>query len=832
MSGESIDTMRDLFHLTRIRRRLPIAMLSVLLLTLSACGGNRDRTPEKISLEPHASGNNQTAMHGGELSRPLRAVVESAVVPGLLGGKGSRHPVVDHSVTFVIDNPESGAVFVDNNATSMQVRTNTAGIASVSLKMGSQSTDVKVVASVDTPKGTKSVSFRATAGVEIIGSNLEASVGETIDEFGLRIQLPNGEPGSGIPVYFTANNSSVGDQMVVTDGAGRAVTSWKLGKAMSTYFASAEIRDNRSGISDSERVHVRAVTFKAAAIDRKQILTFLIGGLAVFIFGMKLMSGGLQRMADRRLKSILQGMTRTTGLAVVVGAGLTATVQSSSATTVMTVGFVNAGLLTLEQAIGVVFGANIGTTITAQMLAFKLTSLSYPAIVIGLILTMLGRRAGIKYFGEAVLGFGLLFLGMMTMSDILKPLRSSPTFIEWFQLFDCTPIDGTIPWQPAIMCIFIGTFVTVIVQSSSASIGLVLALCGQGLIPVYTAFPLILGDNIGTTITAVLASLGANRNAKRTAAAHALFNVLGAGYMYILLFVPLWNGQPVFLGFIDWMTPGEVFIETPENLPRHVANAHTAFNVFNCLLFIPFVAGMAVLCRKIIPMTDEDKETVMEYLEPHLVRTPGLALQLAVKEVIYMIRRSQKSMNDACDFFYGGPQDLEKKVLEREEIIDRLQEEITSYMVMLSEQNLAHDESAIIPGIIHAVNDTERIGDRSENLTELTQLRRQGKLDISEFAEKDIRALQDLLNKQFHAIYRTLETGDGLELFEVTKREEEINALNERASEGHVKRLEAGQCNVQSGVIFLDFMSNLQRISDHLVNIEERAAKIVKVTHS
>ena len=814
----------------RVRGKAFLQLVSlVLMICLAGCNRSGPDKPEKISQEPHASGNDQTAMHGEALENPLRALVQGPVVPGLLGGKGSRRSAVGQTVTFVIANPESGATFAANGSDTLEAQTDTAGIAIAQLTMGHVSTDVAITASVETSAGVKSVNFRAVAGVEMIGKHLEGPTGGTLPEFGIRLQGPSDEPAIGVPVYFSADESSVGATLVLTDEKGIAVTSWKLGNQMGPYFARAEIRDTRTGISEAERFSVRSVTFKAAAVDKRQIAIFLLGGLAIFIYGMKLMSGGLQRMADRRLKAILQAMTRNTGLAVLVGAGLTAMVQSSSATTVLTVGFVNAGLVTLTQAIGVIFGANIGTTITAQMLAFKLTALAYPAIMVGLVLSMFARRPVVKYFGEATLGFGLLFLGMMTMSDILKPLRHSPAFIEWFQLFDCTPIDGFIPWKAALMCVLIGAFVTVIVQSSSASIGLVLALCSQGLIPIYTAFPLILGDNIGTTVTALLASLGANRNAKRAALAHTMFNLFGATYMYILLFVPLWNGEPVFLGFINAITPGEVFASTPENLTRHVANAHTAFNVFNCLIFMPFVGLMAVVCRKIIPMTDEDRESILEYLEPHLLRTPSLALQLATKEVMYMIRRSQKSMNDACDYFCGGPQELEKRILEREDIIDRLQSEITNYMVELSQQSLTPEESRLIPSLIHAVNDTERIGDRSENLIELTHLRRQEKLPITEFAEKDLRELQDMLNKQFHAIYETLDKNDPLPLQVVKNREVEIATYIAKISEGHVARLEAGDCQVQAGVIYLDVISNLQRIGDHLVNIEERSVKMVRV---
>ncbi len=809
------------------RSLLSFVFLALSAALLSGCAGSESSIPDKLSIEKHASGNGQVGFHGTPLEKPLRVHLEGPQVPGLLGGKGSRSPIAGEPILFEVVNVESGAVFTNNGETQITVETATDGIAGAKLTLGDRSSDLLIRASVPSFNDISTVEFRVVSGVELIGKNLEGTTGSKLEEFGVRLIDPSGEPAQGVTVYFSAIDSSVGKSAVITDEEGRAVTSWKLGKHVKQYFAHVEIEDTRANIAPAQRFAVRTIEFKASALNKQKMLLTLFGGLGIFIFGMKLMSGGLQRVADRRLKSILQAMTRNTTLAVIVGAGLTAMVQSSSATTVMVVGFVNAGLVSLTQAIGIVYGANIGTTITAQMIAFKLDALAYPAIIVGLVASVISKRPAIKHSGEAMLGFGLLFLGMMTMSDILRPLRTSPEFIEWFQLFDCTPVNGMIPWRAAFMCVVIGTVVTVIVQSSSASIGLVLALCGQGLIPFYTAFPLILGDNIGTTITAILASLGANRNAKRTALAHMMFNVFGATYMYILLFVPLWNGEPLFLGFVNSITPGDVFAETPDNLPRHVANAHTAFNIMNCIIFIPLVGFMAKVCERIIPLSGEDRESKMDYLEPHLLKTPSLALELATKEVMYMVRRSQKSINDGCDFFRGGAASLADRILEREDIIDQLQAEITAYLVELSQQPLTPGESALIPVLIHAVNDAERIGDRSENLVELTQLRRQNKLPFTETAEKDIRALQELINKQFHAIYATLEGGDIDKLQEAKERDKEIGAIVERASEDHVKRLESGECQVQSGVIFLDFVSNLERVAAHTLNIEERGVKAV-----
>jgi len=817
---------------------MPYTALAFTLVALTAlltgCPQRAPIVPDKISLEPHASGDSQCGMYGDTLAKPFRVLVEGPHQPGLLGGKGGRHPAPGVDVVFQVEDPASGAVLSKNGEPEITVKTDTAGIASALLRLGDQPGDATVLATVETPKGPESARLRAISGVEKTRNELEGPTGATLKDVGLVLYDAPNKPAVGVTVYFHVegahHKSSSKPTMVLTDQEGRAVTAWTLGQATQQYFLDAEIQDDRADVPEARRFHGRHIRFEAMAVGTGQMLLTLVGGLAVFILGMKLMSAGLQRMADRRLKAILNSMTRNRVFAVGIGALITAMIQSSSATTVMVVGFINAGLINLAQATGVVFGANIGTTITAQIIAFKLNALAYPAIALGLILSSVGRKQGVRAFGESVLGFGLLFLGMTTMSDILKPLRYSPEFVSWFQLFDCTPVHGVVPWWPAFMCILVGTGATVIVQSSSATVGLVMALAGQGLISFYAAVPLVLGDNIGTTITAQFAALGANRNAKRAAIAHTMFNMVGALYMYLLLFLPLWGGQPVFLGFINAITPGEVFAAIPENLPRHIANAHTAFNVFNCLLFIPFIGAMVRLCERIIPLASTDEEQVLLYLEPHLVRTPALALNLAVKEVAYMLRRAQKSIEEGCEYFHGGPRELEEKIRKREKVIDRLQNKITAYLVDLSRETLSPAEAALIPKLIHAVNDAERIGDHSEDLVELAHLKQEHDVTFSPTAEEDLHKLEQLVSEQFEAARRALVDGDLEESKRVKRNEKQITEVMARISDDHIGRLESGACTIQNGVVFLDYIAHLERTGDHLVNIAKRAKKIIRVT--
>ena len=456
------------------------------------CDSRQPISPARIILDPYASGNNQCGLHGEPLAKPLQVVVQGSKKRGLLGGKGSYPSVKNAEVTFEIENPESGAIFDANNSTKIIAKSDTAGRASAKLKLGNRSTAVTVNASVQTNGGTKTARFNVASGVEIIGTDLEGPAGGLISEFGVRLQDAPGKPAKGVTVLFSAvdedDGSSVADSRILSDNDGRAVTSWRLGKKGGQKRVLVEIQDHRSGVPSKQIFQVRAIKFTAVVTDKLNIAIQLFGGLAVFILGMKTMSDGLKRMADRRLKSILQAMTRNRFLAVAVGTGLTAMIQSSSATTVMMVGFVNAGLVTLYQAIGVIFGANIGTTITAQIIASRLDALAFPAIALGLIMSGLARKPAVKSLGNAIMGFGLLFLGMTTMSGVLKPLRHSPEFIALFKTFDCTPDPGGfVKPGAAFMCIMIGTVATAIIQSSSATVGLVLVLCSQGLLTFYTA---------------------------------------------------------------------------------------------------------------------------------------------------------------------------------------------------------------------------------------------------------------------------------------------------------------------------------------------------------
>ncbi len=790
--------------------------------------------PERVVPDEYASGNHQPGLHGDTLPKPFRITVESAIQQGLLGGQGSRYGVGGVRVLFKVVNPDTGAVFVKTNNSTEEVITDAGGSASATLKLGNWCGDIWVEASLPDFPNVKPTRLRAIGGVEPILSTKETLAGGTVDSFGLRLVNSDNTPAQGVEVYFRAEGSSKGASMknsyMITDTEGKAVTSWKLGTETGLNYASIEIRDTRPNITPRDRFDARSLEFKVMGMNKWGLLITLLGGLAVFIYGMTQMSSGIQLAADRKLKAILQFMTQNRVAALLAGTLTTALVQSSSAITVMTVGFVNAGLLSLKQAIGVIYGANIGTTITAQLIAFRLENMALPAIAIGLVMLWVPKSAKMRAFGQAILGFGLLFLGLNIMSDVLKPLRYSPEFIQWFHKFDCSPdANGVMPIVPTFLCILVGTITTCIIQSSSATVGLTQALCAQGLINFYTAVPIILGDNIGTTITANLAAISANRNAKRVALAHTFFNLLGTCIMFGLFFVPLWKGQPIFLGFIDWITPGNVFSEHPENIVRHAANSHSLFNITMAFLFLPFINLHARLCMFVVPTTREDRETVLEYLEPKLLSSPLIALEQAVKEVTYMIRKGQNSLNDACDLFCNGNEGLVERIQEREELIDRLQHDITEYLVELSRKELEPAESKLIPALIHAVNDAERLGDHAESFIELHNLLKQNELRLTPSALNEIHEIQRHLNTQLEFLFQALEKHDldasNKSIFTGGKIQELIYEF----TENHVRRLDTGECSVKAGVVFLDALGHLERVSDHIVNIAERAEIILNV---
>ncbi len=492
-----------------------------------------------------------------------------------------------------------------------------------------------------------------------------------------------------------------------------------------------------------------------------QLVTAALGGLALFVYGMRLMSDGLKETAGAKLKAALGLMTKNRFSAIFTGMCVTALIQSSSATSVMTVGFVNAGLLTLTQAIGVIFGANVGTTVTGQIVSLKLGDIALPAIITGVVGMMSFRKKTLRGVFRTILGFGFLFFGMTMMGDELKALTKLPGFIEFFSLFDCTPsASGFLPIGSVLGAITVGTVCTMLVQSSSATIGITIALAEAGVINIWTAIPIVLGDNIGTTVTAGLAAIGTNTNAKRTALAHALFNLLGTAILTSTFVIVFANGAgdsaPAFFHLVNACADGDGFAGV--NPGRHVAMAHTLFNVTNVTILTPFIPLLARICEKII-RAKEDTSVIT--LEPHLLVAPALALQASTSALADMTRRAWTVASVALNTSLGKTSANPESIEAAEQEVDEMREQIKGYLVKVSQLNLSSQEARMIPELLHCVNDAERISDLALKVYRKSEVAK-GALAGSEALDEITQAVSKV--RQFaHAVIDAMRTGSATE---------------------------------------------------------------------
>ncbi|MBL7085307.1 MAG: Na/Pi cotransporter family protein, partial [Candidatus Omnitrophica bacterium] len=468
---------------------------------------------------------------------------------------------------------------------------------------------------------------------------------------------------------------------------------------------------------------------------------------------------------------------------------------------VMVVGFVNAGLLALRQAISVIMGANIGTTITAQIIAFKIDQYALPAIGLGFALSVLAKKKTWRFWGQVLLGFGVLFLGLFIMKEILGPLKENPLIRQALVNFSANPLLG----------ILAGAIITAIIQSSSATVGLIMAMAFNGLLTFPAAIALMLGADIGTTVTAQIASIGTNLTARRAAWAHTLLNVLGVSYMLIFVY----NGW--FARFIEFITPGDV----NANIMRHIANAHVAFKFVNAAVFLPFTGLLEKVCCWVVPGEIEELPAEPKFLERHLLNTPSVALDQATKELVRMTAVAQDAVSCAMKGFFNQDRRLLGKVSRQEEAVDNLQKEITQYLVEISQRSLTPGESEKLPTLLHSVNDIERIGDHAENLQELAERAVEEKLPFSQQALKEIHLVYDEVNSMIDDVRRALQDDNREHAQKALAREKTLNRLQLELRQNHIQRLSEGKCFVLSGIIFLDFINNLEKIGDHLTNVAQ-----------
>ncbi|MBO5958522.1 MAG: Na/Pi cotransporter family protein, partial [Lentisphaeria bacterium] len=435
------------------------------------------------------------------------------------------------------------------------------------------------------------------------------------------------------------------------------------------------------------------------------LLLNVFGGLAIFIFGMQLMSDGLHQVAGERMRSVLRLFSANRYVGVLSGAVVTTVIQSSSASTVMVIGFVNAGLLTLTQAMGIIFGANIGTTVTAQLVAFDIQWIIMPSIILGLLLSFMPKKS-IANWSATVIGFGFLFLGMTLMSGELKALAENEAFKSIFQIFPCAPVNGVMPVSGVLGALLVGIIATLVIQSSSACTGIIIALAASGLLDLYTGVVLALGSNIGTTITAQLAAIPANRVAKQTALAHTLFNVIGCLIVSVSFWIT-WDKIPVFFQLVER-------ISADGSLARQVANAHTLFNVCTTLILLPFIPLLATVCEKVLPL--KDKKTKYQRLEPRLLDTPSIALAQTTSAIRKMLKKAWKMVDGTLRMYNRNDEKTQKLLSQldkREEDVDARQKDITGYLSLLMQHPLTADEAKQIPILLHCTNDVERIGDHA-----------------------------------------------------------------------------------------------------------------------
>jgi len=537
-----------------------------------------------------------------------------------------------------------------------------------------------------------------------------------------------------------------------------------------------------------------------------------VGGLGLFLFGMGLMSDSLKKVAGQKLRKLLTALTKRRIIAVLIGALTTCLIQSSSATTVMTVGFVNAGLLTLKQALCVVLGANVGTTFTAWLVAwlavFKITTYSLPAIGVGFLIQMLGRSQRTRNIGSVVLGFGILFTGIDFMKQGFSPLQ------------DSVRVQEVLIWlgRNPLLAVLAGTVVTMLLQSSSATIAMIQILALNGAFggdwptALRIAIPFILGDNIGTTITAEIAAVHTSVAARRTARGHTLFNVIGVAYMLPLV----WVGW--FADMVEWITP---FRLTQSTIMVHIAVAHSAFNVFNTFVFLPIIGWLEAVVVKLVPAKPQDIIAKPVVLEEHLLNTPEIAVDQARREIVRMAKVAKEAVNQAVEGLNENDRRKLQAALRTEDAIDDLQYEITSYLVALSRRGLSDEVAVELPVLLHTVNDLERVGDHAVNITEIAERKIEQRQSFSNRAQAEAAQLIQEANQMFDRISVALENNDIEAAKSALENEERINKMQMVFRRSHVQRMTDGVCTPQTGLIFIDLVDNIEKIGDHLTNIAQ-----------
>ena len=543
----------------------------------------------------------------------------------------------------------------------------------------------------------------------------------------------------------------------------------------------------------------------------------LAGGLALFLYGMSMLGSGLEKLSGGRMERTLEKLTKNVFMSVLLGALVTAAIQSSSATTVIVVGLVNAGILKLKPAVGVIMGANIGTTVTAQILRLgdldsnqnvnifmkflKPTTLAPLVAIVGIIFFMVSKRTKYKDIGQMLIGFGILFTGMQAMEAAVRPLGENPQFAQLFQSLS-NPILG----------VLVGAGVTALIQSSSASIGILQALSSTGAITFSSAFPIIMGQNIGTCITPILSSIGANKNAKRAASVHLYFNIIGTTIFLIGVYA-----IQHFIGFSFWS----------ESINKGgIANFHTLFNVIVTIILIPFSGLLAKLAELTIrdgkKGTEDDlgiDSTALAKLDERFLISPSLAVAQCEIVVANMGKLAKSNFGKTIKLFSKYDAKLAERIREGEDAIDKMEDKVNNYLVKLTDRELTDQESKQVTHLLRVVSEFERVGDYSINLIECAEMLRDKEVCFSEKAMRELYAITDAVQEIIDMSLTAFENNDVELSRKIEPLEETIDTMEDTLKFRHIQRLKNGHCTIDAGVVFLEALTNLERISDHCSNI-------------
>lgn len=534
------------------------------------------------------------------------------------------------------------------------------------------------------------------------------------------------------------------------------------------------------------------------------ILIPFVGGLGMFIYGMQIMAQGLENAAGNRMKSLLEVLTKNKMMGVLLGAVITAVIQSSSATTVMVVGFVNAGIMNLTQAMGVIMGANIGTTVTGWLVSsvewakvLSPSTLAPIAIMVGVVIMLIGKRRSSKEVASIIVGFGLLFVGITTMSSAVAPLQDSEGFRNIFVTLGSNPLLG----------ILAGTLVTAIIQSSSASVGILQSLSAAGLVPFSAAIYIIMGQNIGTCITAILSSLGAKKNAKTAALMHLLFNVIGTVIFSV--------GAILYFEVLNTDIGAGVITQT------QISMVHTAFNIGTTVLLFPVSNWIIKLAKKIGRVEEDEQDRSRVLLDDRILETPAIALQSVVNEVERMGQIVLESMEAAKTVLFTQKEEEIQFLKEEESTVDRLSAGITNYAIKLSSLQISEKEHQSVAHLLQIVSDMERISDYCENISEFAETLYEKKVSFSEIGKEQIKEMLDVCTDSYRYALDSLVEQSKEKAFRVIEKETQADDLEISLRSKHIKRLTNNQCNTEAGIVFLDSLVCLERISDHARNIAE-----------